>query len=93
MRIEDLCTFGILQHTTTSRPGRSPTRIEVAKYNIDTAICPLSCLKAYIARTKELRVEESKLFILAKLSHIKLCLGTPSEGGPRLLLTCANVNV
>ena len=63
MRIEDLCTFGILEHTTSSRPGRSPTRIEVAKYNIDTAICPLSCLKAYIARNKELRVEETKLII------------------------------
>lgn len=63
MRIEDLCTFGILEHTTSSRPGRPLTRIEVAKYNIDTAICPLSCLKAYIVRTKELRVDESKLII------------------------------
>ena len=61
--MEDLCTFGILEHTTSSRPGRSPTRIEVAKYNIDKAICPLSCPKAYIARTKELRVEETKLII------------------------------
>lgn len=61
--MEDLCTFGILEHTTSSRPGRSPTRIEVAKYNIDKAICPLSCLKAYIAGTKELRVEETKLII------------------------------
>ena len=48
-------SFDILQHTKTSRPGVSPTRIEIARYDSDTTICPLSCLQEYINRTQQFR--------------------------------------
>jgi len=60
-------SFDILQHTKTSRPGVSPTRIEIARYDSDTTICPLSCLQEYINRTQQFRGVETKLFI----SHVK----------------------
>lgn len=68
MRMEDdRCSFDILQHTKTSRPGVSPTRIEIARYDPDTTICPLACFREYINRTKSFRGDETKLF----LSYVK----------------------
>ena len=43
---------------------RTPhTRIDIAAYEPDNTICPLTCLKAYINKTKALRNNETKLFI------------------------------
>ena len=41
----------------------SPTWIEIARYDSDTTICPLSCLQEYINRTQQFRGVETKLFI------------------------------
>ena len=64
MRKEDeRYSFDILQHTKTSRPGMSPTRIQIVRYHPDTTICPLACLQEYINRPQQFRGVETKLII------------------------------
>ena len=60
---DDLCSFDVLQHIKTSRPGAPHTRIEIARYPLDPTSCPYSCLREYIQRTQKLRGTETMLFI------------------------------
>lgn len=64
---EDKYVFHLLEYTKTSKPGKANQQLEISAYDINPAICPLSCLKEYIKKTTELRNNETKLFI----SYIK----------------------
>ena len=50
----------VAKHIKTSTPRSPHTRIDIAVYEPDSAICPLSCLRAYINKTKALRNNETK---------------------------------
>ena len=60
---EDNYSFDVAEHIKTSTPRSPYTRIDIAAYEPDHSICPLSCLKAYINKTKALRNNETKLCI------------------------------
>ena len=60
---EDLCSFHVLQHIKTSRPGAPHTWIKIARYPPDLSMCPYTCLREYIHRTQKLRGTETMLFI------------------------------
>lgn len=85
---EDNYFFDVAEHIKTSTPRSPYTRIDIAAYEPDSTICPLSCLKAYINKTKDLRNNETKLFISYVRPH-KPYLGTRFLGGLRKLLDFA----
>jgi hypothetical protein len=45
---DDKYIFPILEHTKTSKPGKSHDVINVTAYELDQTLCPLACLKEYI---------------------------------------------
>jgi len=65
---EENYSFDVVEHIKTSTPRSPYTRIDIAAYEPDSSICPLACLKAYINKTKDLRKNETKLFI----SYVRL---------------------
>jgi len=85
---EDLCSFDVLQHTKTSRPGAPYTRIEIARYSPDPTICPYSCLKEYIHHTQKLRGTETVLFISYVKSYKPVSRDTISRWTKATLKTC-----
>ncbi len=46
-----------------SRPGFHVNEITLPNYPEDKLLCPVACLKAYIARSEPLREKNSKLFV------------------------------
>lgn len=85
---EDLCSFEVLQHTKTSRPGAPHTRIETARYPPDPTICPYSCLREYIHRTQKLRGTETMLFISYVKPYKPVSRDTISRWTKATLKTC-----
>ena len=77
------CAFELLEHVKTSRPNKREHSIDINSYQPDDTLCPLLALKEYTKRTENLRSAERKLLSVA-YSHIKGCLGTLYQGGPRL---------
>ena len=57
---ENTYPFDVAKHIKTSTPRSPHTRIDIAAYEPDSTICPLSCLRAYINNTKALRNNETK---------------------------------
>lgn len=66
----------------TSRPGFK-TLLEVSKFEKDSKICPLGCLKKYIEQTKDLR-KTRQLFISFRKPHN----GITSQTISRWIVTC-----
>ena len=60
---EDLCSFNVSQHTKTITSGLPHTRIEIARYPPDPAICLFSHLREYIHHNRKLRGSETTLLI------------------------------
>lgn len=85
---EDLCSFEVLQHTKTSRPGAPHTRIETARYPPDPTICPYSCLRENIHRTQKLRGTETMLFISYVKPYKPVSRDTISRWTKATLKTC-----
>ena len=63
LNMEDTYYFDFVEHIKTSTPRSPHTKIDIAAYEPDSRICSLTCLKAYIKKTKVLRNTETKLFI------------------------------
>ena len=57
---ENTYTFDVAEHIKNSTPRGPHTKIDIAAYEPDSTICPLSCLRAYINNTKALRNNETK---------------------------------
>ena len=53
----------------TSKPGIGPTIIHIHRYVPNKDICPLLTLKEYLRQTKDLRGDESQLFISYHKPH------------------------
>ena len=85
---EDNYFFDVAEHIKTSTPRSPYTRIDIAAYEPDSTICPLSCLKAYINKTKDLRNNETNC-LLVMLGPISMYLGTRFLGGLSKLLDFA----
>ena len=62
-REENTYSFDVAEHINTSSPRSPHTMIDIAAYEPDSTICSLTCLKAYINKTKALHNNETKLFI------------------------------
>jgi len=60
---EDNSFFDVAEHIKTSTPRSPYMRIDIAAYGPDRLICSLTCLKAYINKTKNLHNNKTKLFI------------------------------
>ena len=85
---EDTYSFVIAEHIKTSTPRNPHTRIDIAAYEPDSTICPLTCLKAYINKTKPLRNNESKLFISYVRPHKAVSRDTVSRWTKYTLRLC-----
>ena len=85
---EDTYSFDIAEHIKTSTPRSPHTRIDIAAYEPDSTICPLTCLKAYINKTKALRNNETKLFISYVRPHKAVSRDTVSRWTKDTLRLC-----
>ena len=63
-------------------------RIDIAAYEPDSTLCPLSCLKAYINKTKDLRNNETNLFISYVRPHKPVSRDTISRWTKETLRLC-----
>jgi len=88
MKMEDLCSFHVLQHTKTSRPGAPHTQIKIAWYSPDPTISQYSCLKEYIHCTQILRGTETMLFISYVKPYKPVSRDTISRWTTATLKTC-----
>ena len=55
------------KHNRENKP--SPDPLSIFKFNEDTDLCPVYCLKAYIKRTKFIRKGENRLFLATVKPH------------------------
>ena len=85
---ENTYSFDVAEHIKTSTPRSPHTRIDIAAYEPDSTICPLSCLKAYINKTKALRNNETKLFISYVRPHKAVSRDTVSRWTKNTLRLC-----
>ena len=85
---EDNYSFDVAEHIKTSTPRSPYTRIDIAAYEPDSTICPLSCLKAYINKTKDLRNDETKLFLSYVRPHKPVSRDTISRWTKETLRRC-----
>ena len=85
---EDTYSFDVAEHIKTSTPRSPHTRIDIAAYEPDSTICPLTCLKAYINKTKALRNNETKLFISYVRPHKAVSRDTVSRWTKDTLRLC-----
>ena len=76
---ENTYSFDIVEHIKTSTPRSPHTRIDIAAYEPDSTICRLTCLRAYINKTKALRNNETKLFISYVRPHKAVSRDTVSR--------------
>ena len=76
---DDIYTFHVLEHTKTSKPGKPYDIINITAYEPDPKLCPLACLKLYINKTKELRHNETRLFISYVKPHKQISRDTISR--------------
>ena len=89
MKMEEyLCSFDVVQHIKTSRPGAPHTRIEIARYPPYPTICPYSCLRKYIQRTQKLRGTETMLFVSYAEPYKPVSRETISRWTKATLKTC-----
>ena len=85
---EDNYFFDVAEHIKTSTPRSPYTRIDIAAYEPDSTICPLSCLKANINKTKDLRNNETKLFISYVRPHKPVSRNSNSRWTKKTLRLC-----
>ena len=55
---KSVCSFWLLDHVKTSRPGRPDKPVIVKEYREDQRVCPITVLHEYVKRTEKLRGEE-----------------------------------
>ena len=85
---ENTYTFDVAEHIKNSTPRGPHTKIDIAAYEPDSTICPLSCLKAYINKTKALRNNETKLFVNYVRPHKAVSRDTVSRWTKDTLRLC-----
>ena len=88
LTMEDAYSFDIAEHIKASTPSSPHTRIDIAAYEPDSTICPLTCLNAYINKTKALRNNETKLFISYVRPHKAVSRDTVSRWTKDTLRLC-----
>ena len=81
---ENTYSFDVAAHIKSSSP-----RINIAAYEPDSTICPLTCLKAYINKTKALRSSETKLFVSYVRPHKAVSRDTVSRWTKDTLRLCS----
>ena len=59
---ESSCTFSLLEHIKTSRPGNSGPSIKFSRLTPDE-ICPGNTLSAYLQRTEKVRQDNTQLLL------------------------------
>ena len=64
---ESSCTFLLLEHIKTSRPGNPGPSITFSRFTPDAEICPINTLTAYLQRTEGVRHDNTRLL----LSYVK----------------------
>ena len=64
---ESCCTFLLLEHIKTSRPGNSGPCIKFSRFTPDEDICPIKTLNAHLQRTEKVRQDNTQLL----LSYVK----------------------
>ena len=79
---EDNYSFDVAEHIKTSS-------LRIAAYEPDCTICPLTCLKAYLLKTKALRNNETKLFISYVRPHKPVSRDTVSRSTKETLRLCS----
>ena len=60
---ESSCTFSLLEHIKTSRPGNSGPCIKFSCFTPDEEICPIRTLSAYLQRTEKVRHDNTQLLL------------------------------
>ena len=85
---EDNYSFDVAEHIKTSTPRNPHTRIDIAASEPDSTICPSTCLKAYLKKTKALRKNETKLFISYVRPHKTVSGDTVSRWTKETLRLC-----
>ena len=60
---ESSCTFSLLEHIKTSRPGNSGPCIKFSCFTPDEEICPIKSLSAYLQRTEKVRHDNTQLLL------------------------------
>ena len=83
---ENTYSFDVAEHIESSTPRSR--RIDIAAYEPDSTICPLTCLKAYINKTKALRSSETKLFVSYVRPHKAVPRDTVSRWTKDTLRLC-----
>lgn len=64
---ESSCTFILLEHINTSRPGHTGPCVKFSRFTPDADICPISTLNAYLQQTANVRQDNTQLL----LSYVK----------------------
>ena len=64
---ESSCTFILLEHIKTSRPGHTGPCVKFSRFAPDADICPISTLNAYLQQTANVRQDNSQFL----LSYVK----------------------
>ena len=85
---EDNYSFDVAEHINTSTPRNPHTRIDIAASEPDSTICPSTCSKAYLNKTKALRNNETKLFISYVRPHKTVSGDTVSRWTKETLRLC-----
>ena len=85
---EDNYFFDVAEHINTSIPRNPHTRIDIAASEPDSTICPSTCSKAYLNKTKALRNNETKLFISYVRPHKTVSGDTVSRWTKETLRLC-----
>ena len=60
---KSVCSFQLLDHVKTSKPGHQSKPLVVKEYRADKRVCPITVLHEYIKRTENLRGEERQLLL------------------------------
>ena len=57
------CSFQLLEHTKTSRPGHCGPQISFSEFTPDVDICHIRTLAEYLERTKDKRLDHTQPLI------------------------------
>lgn len=76
---ESSVTFQLSELIKQNRPGNTGFRIHIKAYPPDRRLCVVNYIKHYIARTKDLRGNEQRLFISFRKPHARITSQTVSR--------------
>ena len=79
------CSFQLLDHVKTSKPGHQSKPLVVKEYRADKRVCPITVLHEYIKRTENLHGEERQLFLNYIQPHKAVSRDTISRWGKQVL--------